>query len=226
MSGRVPDEHSLDFHELLADPMIRLIMQADGIGERELREICARAAVEIRTQQGPVSPTAAPQCSSVEENGFRRGVGIVLTNASGHVFVGQRCDMVGEAWQMPQGGIDDGETPLTAALRELYEEVGTRNVDVVIATENWLSYEFPSDLLALMPAVRWKGQTQRWFLMRFLGSDSEIRIATEHPEFSKWRWVSVNELIELIVPFKREIYRRVLREFTPYFPPGSLSTPQ
>lgn len=215
MGGRIPND-PVDFYDLLADPMIRLVMQADGVGERELREICERTAITIKGQQKAVAPETA-SISSAETDAYRPGVGIMLLNSSGHVFVGQRRDVIGEAWQMPQGGVERDETPLAAALRELDEEIGTRNVDVVIATKDWLSYEFPAELLALMPTPRWKGQTQKWFLMRFLGIDTEIRIATEHPEFSDWKWVPADFLIELIVPFKRELYRRVLLELAPHF---------
>lgn len=216
MSRRIPDEPELDFHDLIADPMIRLVMQADGIDEREVRELFDRTAIEIRSRR-----SSEPEIS-LAANGppteFRRGVGIMLVNAFGHVFVGQRGDVVHEAWQMPQGGIDPGETPRAAALRELREEVGMANVEVVAETDGWLSYELPVELIERIPNARWKGQTQRWFLMRFLGDDREIDVATEHPEFSKWRWVSPDELLELIVPFKRSLYGCALRVFAPYFP--------
>jgi putative (di)nucleoside polyphosphate hydrolase len=141
---------------------------------------------------------------------------MMLINSEGLVFIGQRCDVSNEAWQMPQGGIDPGETPRAAALRELREEIGTDNVDVVVGTRDWLSYELPPKLLERMPSPRWRGQTQQWFLMRFRGADDEIDVATEHPEFSAWRWVPADHLLDLVVPFKRELYRRVLEEFASY----------
>jgi putative (di)nucleoside polyphosphate hydrolase len=142
----------------------------------------------------------------------------MLLNRDGHVFVGRRNDVPDAAWQMPQGGIDPGETPRAAAFRELREELGTANADIVAVTRNWLSYALPAELLARLPAPRWRGQTQKWFLMRFAGADDEIDVATEHPEFSAWKWVPADDLLGLIVPFKRELYRHVLATFAPYLP--------
>lgn len=215
MNRRIPDEPELDFHDLIADPMIQLVMQADGIDEREVRELFDRTAVEIRNRRSSEpGSNLAPNGAPAE---FRRGVGIMLVNAFGYVFVGQRSDVVLDAWQMPQGGIEPNETPRAAALRELREEVGTSNVEVIAETEGWLSYELPVELIERIPNARWKGQTQRWFLMRFLGDDRELDVATEHPEFSKWSWVSPDQLLELIVPFKRSLYASVLRVFAPHF---------
>jgi putative (di)nucleoside polyphosphate hydrolase len=209
MSGQAGDQPDLTFNDLIADPMIRTIMKADGIDERELRELFDRTAAHRNQQLGEDSEGSEP------EEPLRHGVGIMLVSRDGRVFVGQRRDVLEEAWQMPQGGIDPGETPHAAALRELREEIGTDNVDVVIGTRDWLSYELPPELLERM-RPRWRGQTQQWFLMRFRGTDDEIDVATEHPEFSAWKWVPADHLLDLIVPFKRELYRRVLREFTSY----------
>lgn len=218
MSSQFPDEPGLSFRDLLADPMVRLIMQADGIDEREVREIFERAAADIKGQrETALSSQAQDGPTPAETEVFRRGVGIMLVNPVGHIFVGQRIDMTNDAWQMPQGGIEQGETPRSAAFRELREEIGTSNAEVVIATEDWLSYELPVELLDRMPTARRKGQAQKWFLMRFRGHDTDVNVLTEHPEFSKWKWVPADHLIELIVPFKRELYKRVLREFTPHF---------
>jgi NUDIX domain len=159
MNRRIPDEPELDFHDLIADPMIRLVMQADGIDEREVRELFDRTAVEIRNRRSSEpAPNLDPNGAQAE---FRRGVGIMLVNAFGYVFVGQRSDVVQDAWQMPQGGIEPNETPRAAALRELREEVGTANVEVIAETEGWLSYELPVELIERIPNARWKGQTQR-----------------------------------------------------------------
>ena len=212
MSRRPDDHHELTFHDLLADPMIRAIMKADSVDERELRELFDRAN-ERQTQQAgertePVQPPASEP--------LRRGVGIMLLNRDGRVFVGQRNDVSHAAWQMPQGGIDPGETPRAAALRELREELGTADVDVVIGTHDWLSYELPRELLERIPNPRCRGQMQHWFLMRFRGTDDEINVATEHPEFSAWKWVPPEDLLTLIVPFKRDLYQSVLTEFSPY----------
>jgi putative (di)nucleoside polyphosphate hydrolase len=214
MNRRTPDEPELDFHDLIADPMIQLVMQADGIDERELRELFDRTAIEMRDRRSAEAGSSSAANGAPE--GLRRGVGIMLVNALGHVFVGQRSDVLSEAWQMPQGGIEPGETPRAAALRELREEVGTANVEVIIGTDGWLSYELPTELLERIPNTRWKGQTQRWFLMRFLGEDGEINVATEHPEFSDWRWVPTDRLLGLIVPFKRNLYGSVLHVFAPH----------
>jgi putative (di)nucleoside polyphosphate hydrolase len=134
-------------------------------------------------------------------------------NANDEVFVGQRVRNTGDAWQMPQGGIDEGEEPRAAALRELREEVGTDNVELLAESRGWLRYDLPAELVGEAWAGRSCGQQQKWFAMRFLGSDAEINIATEHPEFSAWRWVPVRQLPALIVSFKRQLYWDVLEQF-------------
>lgn len=146
---------------------------------------------------------------------YRRNVGIMLVNRDGNVFVGQRSDRYQEAWQMPQGGIDNGESPRAAALRELEEEIGVAPdlVEIIAETEGWLPYDLPHDIVPQIWKGRYRGQEQKWFLMRFLGRDDQIDIATEHPEFSRWRWSSPDELLDRIVAFKREVYAKVLREF-------------
>lgn len=146
---------------------------------------------------------------------YRRCVGVVLANAAGRVFAGQRIDNPGPAWQMPQGGIDAGERPRQAALRELREETGipAEAVEIVDRTSGWLSYDLPVELVPRLWKGRYRGQEQRWFLMRFAGDDSLVNIATEHPEFSRWAWMAPDELIGKIVPFKRDIYRTVFSAF-------------
>lgn len=154
---------------------------------------------------------------------YRPCVGVMLVNRAGLVFAGQRIDSPGLAWQMPQGGIDEGEAPRAAALRELREEVGLlpEAVEIVGETENWIDYELPFELVPLLWNGRFRGQRQRWFLMRFLGADALIDIATEHPEFSAWRWVRPGELVDLIVPFKRATYAAVLAAFRDRLASGS-----
>ena len=144
---------------------------------------------------------------------WRRGVGIMLLDRAGKVFVGRRIDTPG-AWQMPQGGIDKGETPRAAALRELKEEVGTNAADFIAETAGWLRYELPSELQGRkIWGGRYRGQEQKWFAMRFRGSDADIDLETHHPEFDAWKWVPAAELPALIVPFKRALYEAVLAEF-------------
>ena len=144
---------------------------------------------------------------------YRKGVGVMLLNRRGYVFVAQRIDSADAAWQMPQGGIDRGETPRAAALRELEEETGTAKAEVIGETRDWLRYDLPADLVPRVWKGRYRGQEQKWFAMRFLGEDSDTDIATEHPEFSDWRWVSVDALCGLIVPFKQALYVNLVEEF-------------
>ncbi|WP_298921666.1 RNA pyrophosphohydrolase [uncultured Roseobacter sp.] len=146
---------------------------------------------------------------------YRPCVGIMLTNSRGEVFVGQRRDSSVAAWQMPQGGIDKGEAAQTAAFRELWEETGVTSdlVQVVAESQQWLPYELPYDLVEKLWKGKYRGQEQKWFLMRFNGSDDQINIATEHPEFSEWRWLPARDLVDNIVPFKRDVYAAVMAEF-------------
>lgn len=146
---------------------------------------------------------------------YRPCVGIVLANREGRIFAGQRLDSEVAAWQMPQGGIDPGEDPRDAALRELWEETGvTRDLVTVEAeTADWVRYDLPPHLLGRVWKGRFRGQEQRWFLMRFKGADNQIVIETEHPEFSEWTWIDPRDLVEKIVPFKRDVYAQVIAEF-------------
>ena len=156
------------------------------------------------------------------EGKYRRGVGVMLLNSEGKVFVGARIDNTDEAWQMPQGGIDPGEEPWATALRELEEETGIppHLVQRIALCPERLKYDLPEKLRGKLWGGKWMGQDQDWFLCRFLGRDSDINIATKHPEFREWRWVEPAQLPELIVPFKRDLYRRLLREFAEYLPAG------
>ena len=144
---------------------------------------------------------------------YRRGVGIVLFNDKGKVFVAQRLDSPGPAWQMPQGGIDKGETPLEAAWRELHEETGISSAAFLAESKNWLRYELPLNLVGRLWKGRYRGQEQKWFAFLFLGQDDEVNIQGEHPEFSAWKWADFHTVPELIVPFKRTLYQQVVVAF-------------
>lgn len=149
---------------------------------------------------------------------YRPCVGVVLINPQGRIFAGQRLDSTVAAWQMPQGGIDPDEKPRQAALRELWEETGVTEdlVEFLAKTEDWVTYDLPSDLLGKVWGGRYRGQRQKWFLYRFLGRDDQVNIATAHPEFSRWRWIGAEEMLGAIVPFKRKVYEEVVAAFRPY----------
>ena len=155
------------------------------------------------------APTPKPK------EGYRPCVGVMLVNDERKVLVARRIDMPSEAWQMPQGGIDADETPMEAALRELREEIGTDQAVVLAESRLWLNYDLPPDLVGKLWQGRFRGQTQKWFLCRFTGTDDDIDLDTEHPEFLAWRWASLEELPDLIVPFKRALYIALVTEFRP-----------
>lgn len=144
---------------------------------------------------------------------YRDGVGIMLINRKGLVFVARRIDMVSEAWQMPQGGIDAGESPLAAAQRELKEEIGTDRAVLLKESRDWLTYDLPEEIIPKIWGGKYRGQRQKWFAMRFTGADSDINLDTEDPEFSEWQWIPPKQLPLMIVPFKRELYQALVEEF-------------
>jgi putative (di)nucleoside polyphosphate hydrolase len=171
-------------------------------------------------EQPPRTPEFQPlRPDQIDALPYRPCAGVMLMNAAGEVFVGQRLDRRDNeppAWQMPQGGIDAGEDPRSAALRELEEETGVSAelVTIEAETRDWISYDLPPHLLGKIWQGKFRGQKQKWFLMRFHGSDSDINIAQDHPEFSEWRWLPVDQLVDNIVPFKRAVYTRVVQELT------------
>ncbi len=146
---------------------------------------------------------------------YRRCVGIMVLNREGRVFVGRRINFeAGEAWQMPQGGIDRGEDLKQAALRELEEETGITEVDVLAEAEGWFNYDLPRKEIGLALKGKYRGQTQKWFAVRFRGQDSDIDLKRHKPpEFDAFRWVEIDELVPMIVPFKRDVYRQVVEAF-------------
>ena len=147
------------------------------------------------------------------DDDYRMGVGVVLLNQLNQVFVAKRIDTP-SAWQMPQGGIDKGEAPHETVMRELTEEIGTDRAEIIAETKDWLIYDLPEGLKKKVWGGKYKGQKQKWFAMRFTGTDTDIDLtADKHPEFSEWKWTSMDQLVELIVPFKRPLYENIVREF-------------
>jgi putative (di)nucleoside polyphosphate hydrolase len=155
--------------------------------------------------------------AAFDELPYRPCAGIMLANMHGKIFVGQRMDRPEgtDAWQMPQGGIDDGEEAETTALRELFEETGIRAdlVDILARSKEEHFYDLPEDMIGRIWKGKYRGQRQMWFLMRFKGSDTDINIETEHQEFTSWQWVDAAQVPQLIVPFKKRLYETILAEF-------------
>ena len=155
-----------------------------------------------------------------EDLPYRPCVGVMLFNREGLVFVGRRIDQTVEGWQMPQGGIDEGETPVEAGFREMKEEIGTNNAELLREYPDWLDYDLPAHLLGVALHGRYRGQRQKWLAMRITGENSEIDIRTPEPEFAQWKWLAVEALPRLIVPFKRDTYAKVIAAFRDLAFPG------
>ena len=140
---------------------------------------------------------------------LRSGVGIVVLNKNDKVFVAKRIDNPKNFWQMPQGGVDDGEDFLKAAYRELYEETSIKNVELIKELDGTITYELPDRLLGIIWKGKYKGQKQKWFLMRFLGTDKEISIKTKKPEFLEWKWIDIDKITDVVVKFKLDVYKKI-----------------
>lgn len=147
---------------------------------------------------------------------YRPAVGMMLLNDENKIFAGQRIDSNYPAWQMPQGGVGPNEDLDQAMLRELEEEIGTKNVEIIVKSKTWYKYDLPLDLAERLWGGKYKGQKQVWYALRFRGKDDDIDIKTLHPEFSNWKWVEKEDLLQLIVPFKKDLYLRVFKELWPY----------
>ncbi len=145
---------------------------------------------------------------------YRDGVGMMVLNKHDQVFVARRIDIPSNYWQMPQGGVEPNESPRASALRELEEEIGTRKVRFLCESHGWLTYDFPEELAGKLWNGAYRGQRQKWFALRFSGVDQEINLQTKHPEFVEWKWAAPSQLPDLIIPFKRELYLQILREFS------------
>ena len=149
---------------------------------------------------------------------YRRCVGMMILNNKNEILVGRRIDHPSGYWQMPQGGIDKEEVPEDAVWREMMEEIGTNNVKLIQTSSKWFTYDIPKDTLQTLPwGKKYIGQTQRWFVFRFIGQNKQINIETENPEFSEWKWARYDTIVNNIVPFKRELYKKVLKEFEKIF---------
>ena len=149
---------------------------------------------------------------------YRRCVGMIILNTKNEILVGRRLDHPSGYWQMPQGGIDKDEIPEEAVWREMMEEVGTNKAKLLHISSQWLNYDIPQDTLDTLPwGKKYIGQTQRWFVFRFTGKDSDINVGTENPEFSEWKWAKIGSIIDNIVPFKRNVYSTILEEFKDIF---------
>lgn len=197
------------FEELLSDPLIELVMRADRIDRHAVRGQLSRASLShYPRRHADGGEKAAPEA-------YRPSVGIALFNYTGEVLMGRRCDLAHEAWQMPQGGIDPGETPEEAARRELKEETGTDDVILLGQRTGPVQYDLPTDLVGRTWGGHWRGQEQIWFAFGFLGEDADINVHTAHPEFCDWKWVPLHAVFEMVVDFKQPAYAQVVEAFAP-----------
>tara|TARA_B100000965_G_scaffold404724_1_gene436360 strand:+ start:1203 stop:1673 length:471 start_codon:yes stop_codon:yes gene_type:complete len=143
---------------------------------------------------------------------LRIGVGVIVLNNNNQVFVGKRKDNPIDKWQMPQGGVHDNEDLMNAMRRELYEETSIKNIKILKEFDYWLEYELPNNLVGIIWKGKYRGQKQKWFVVRFIGKENEINLKTEYPEFIEWKWIEMNELPKVIVDFKKDVYEKILLE--------------
>ncbi len=214
----------LSIDNLLRDPLIRLVMTADRVSTEDLCDLLQDVAQRRRIPPAD-REDAIPGVISITSGAgrYRPSVGMILLNREGRIFVGRRIDIAANgapdcAWQMPQGGIERDESPAAAALRELYEEIGTDNAEIVTESRGWFRYDLPQELREEAIGRRWHGQIQKWLVLRFLGTDADIDIATEHAEFDAWRWVDPEVVADMVVHFKRDLYRSVMAELSSALP--------
>ena len=148
---------------------------------------------------------------------YRKGVGVFLLNKKKHVWVGKRIDVKNNFWQMPQGGIDGGENDREAMMRELLEEIGTNNIKILGTSKDWLSYDLPVELVGKIWKGQYSGQSQKWFACEFTGNENEINLNTTNPEFDDWKWIKPQMLLKHVIPFKREMYKKILEIFKDFY---------
>jgi len=152
------------------------------------------------------------------EKKYRKCVGMMIINNSKNILVGKRIDHPSGFWQMPQGGIDDNEIPEKAVWREMMEEIGTNKAKLIKISDQWIKYEIPDETLKTLPwGKKYIGQKQKWFAFQFIGIDNDINVGTKNPEFSEWKWAKIDTIVNNIVPFKRNVYAKILKEFKDIF---------
>lgn len=203
-----PSDDKSAVEVLLSDPMVQMMMAADRVSVDELRARLVQTGVRLFTplQDAPYGV-------------YRCGVGIVLFNVAGDVLMAQRIGSTDGTWQMPQGGIEPGETPIAAALREMQEEIGTAHAEVLAESASWYRYDLPEPFRAAARHKGFDGQVQKWFALRFTGSDNEIDLKTAEPEFESWCWVSADEVPGRASPFRQALYRAVIEAFRKFAGP-------
>ena len=217
-----PVSPCLPLTTLLSEPETRMLMRADHVDEQKLVAALEAVASKLRARRSGGKHHELYHRS--DDSNYRPGVGILLINARGEVLVAQRVDSKGNTWQMPQGGIEPGETPRAAALRQLREEIRTDAVEILAETEGCRCYEVPHRLAQRTWQGHWRGQRQKWFVMLFKGHDSNIDLAASTREFDAWQWVPIQQLPRLAVSFKRQLYRDLPGEFEPMFAQPSVAS--